>query len=124
MGKSDVDLVNEQNQEIESVNIPIEYYSGVEGGESWSEGGQGNEATLSSLPAGKYTLRVEGTKQASAQPLPVTVKIEQNVTRGVNFCFSFVLLAILPFLGLFRKWTFESRRWSESMFGGGSGGGE
>ena len=54
----DVDLVNEQNNEVESVDIPIEYYSGVDGGESWSEGGQVEDATLSALPAGKYTLRL------------------------------------------------------------------
>ncbi|MGI8470422.1 MAG: DUF4178 domain-containing protein [Pyrinomonadaceae bacterium] len=112
----DVDLINEQNQEVESVNIPIEYYNGVEDGESWSEGGQNADATLSSLPAGKYSLRVEGTKQASAQPLNVTVKVEQNVTRGVNFGLSFLLLALVPFFSLFRKFQFESSRWSESMF--------
>ena len=34
----DVDLVNDQSQEVESVNVPIEYYSGAEDGESWTEG--------------------------------------------------------------------------------------
>jgi hypothetical protein len=48
----DVDLVNEQSQEVESVSVPIEYYQGVDGGESWTEGGQSQDATLSSLPAG------------------------------------------------------------------------
>ena len=116
----DVDLVNEQNQEIESVEIPIEYYSGSDSDGAWTEGSQTQDATLSSLPAGMYTLRVEGTWQNFAQPMPVAVKVEQNVSRGVNFCCAFVILAILPLLALFRKWTFESRRWSESMFGSSS----
>lgn len=116
----DVDLVNEQNQEVESVNVPIEYYAGVEGGESWTEGSQTQDATISSLPAGSYTLRVEGTWQNFQQPLPVTVKVEQNVSRGVNFCCAFVLLGLFPLVGLLRKFAFESRRWSESMFGGSS----
>ena len=90
---------------------------------AWTEGSQEQDATLSSLPAGKYVLRVAGTWQNFQQPLPVSVKVEQNVVRGVNFCFSFVLLAILPVIALLRKWMFESRRWSESMFGGGSGNG-
>ncbi len=114
----DVDLVNEQSQEVESVNIPIEYYSGTDSDGSWTEGGQSQDATLSSLPAGKYTLRVEGTWQDFAQPMNVSVKVEQNVTRGVNFCCAFVILAILPILALFRKFAFESKRWSESVFGG------
>lgn len=118
----DVDLINEQNNEVESVNVPIEYYSGSDSDGAWSEGGQTQDATLSSLPAGNYTLRVEGTWQIFQQPLPVTVKVEQSVTRGVNFWLAFVLLAILPFWALLRKWTFESRRWSESMFSASSSG--
>jgi hypothetical protein len=112
----DIDLINEQNSEVESVSIPIEYYSGVDEGESWSEGGQTQNATLSSLPAGKYTLRVEGTWQNFQQPMPVSVKIEQNISRGVNFFCAFSILAILPFLALIRKWTFEAKRWKESSF--------
>ena len=118
----DIDLVNEQNQEIESVNVPIEYYSGSDSDGSWTEGSQTQDATLSSLPAGKYTLRVEGTWQNFQQPISVNVKVEQNVSRGVNFCCAFVVLAILPVLALIRKFMFESRRWSESMFGGTSTG--
>ena len=112
----DIDLVNEQSQEVESVNVPISYYQGVEDGESWSEGSPNNDATISSLPAGKYTLRVEGSLEGVAQPLPVAVKIEQNVSRGVNFWLSFILLSLLPGWALIRKLIFESRRWSESMF--------
>ena len=111
---------NEQDSEVESVNIPIEYYSGSDSDGSWTEGGQTQDAVLSSLPAGKYTLKVEGTWQNFQQPMPVTVKVEQNVSRGVNFGCAFVMLAILPIFGLIRKFTFESRRWSDSMFGGSS----
>lgn len=112
----DVDLVNDQSQDVESVNVPIEYYSGVEDGESWSEGGREQDAALSSLSAGKYSLRVEGTWQDWQQPMPVTVKVEQGYNRGVNFCFAFVLLLIVPILGLIRKWSFETNRWKDSMF--------
>jgi uncharacterized Zn finger protein (UPF0148 family) len=112
----DVDLVNDQSQEVESVNVPIEYYQGVDDGESWSEGGQEQSAALSSLPAGKYTLRVEGSWQDAANPMPVNVKVEQNVNRGVNFCCAFFALLIVPVLGLIRKWSFEASRWRDSMF--------
>lgn len=112
----DVDLINDQSQEVESVNIPIEYYSGTDSDGAWTEGGQSQDATISSLPSGKYTLRVEGTWQNWQQSMPVTVKVEQGVNRGVNFCCSLVLLLIVPVLGLLRKFSFESKRWSESMF--------
>jgi Zn finger protein HypA/HybF involved in hydrogenase expression len=113
----DIDIVNEQNQEIESVNIPIEYYSGSDSDGSWSEGSRTKDATMSSLPGGKYTIRVEGTWQNFQQPMPVEIKVEQNVSRGVNFCCAFVVLALLPVFGLIRKLLFESRRWRESEFG-------
>ena len=112
----DIDLVNEQNNEIESVSIPISYYQGVEDGESWTEGSTSNDATLSSLAAGQYRLRVEGTLEAVTQPLSVDIKVEQNVNRGVNFLCAFIVLLIVPVLGLFRKMAFESRRWKDSMF--------
>ena len=112
----DVDLVNDQSQEVESVNIPVEYYSGVDDGESWSEGGKTTDATLSSLPLGKYTLKVEGTWQNWQAQMPVTVKVEQGVNRGVNFGCAFIILLIVPVLGFFRKFSFESSRWKDSMF--------
>ena len=118
----DVDLINDQSQEVESVNIPISYYQGVEEGESWSEGSPNNDAIMSSLPAGKYTLRVEGTLDNVNQPLPVIVKVEQNVNRGVNFCCALLILALMPFFGLIRKFSFESSRWKDSMFSTSSSG--
>lgn len=112
----DVDLVNDQSQEVESVNIPIEYYFGSDSDGSWTEGSKEQDATLSSLPAGKYTLRVEGTWQDWQKEMPIAVKVEQNVNRGVNFLCAFLVLLIVPVLGLFRKIAFESSRWKDSMF--------
>jgi hypothetical protein len=116
----DVDLINEQNSEVESVNIPVEYYSGSDSDGAWTEGAQSQDATLSALPAGKYTLRVEGTWQDWQQPMMINVKVEQNVNRGVNFFCALIVLLIVPLLAIFRKLAFESSRWKESMFGGSS----
>jgi hypothetical protein len=112
----DVDLVNEQSQEVETVNIPIEYYFGSDSDGSWTEGSTNQDATLSSLPAGKYTLRVEGTWQEWQRSMPVTVRVEQNVNRGVNFVCALIALLIVPVVGLIRKFSFEGRRWRDSMF--------
>lgn len=112
----DVDLVNDQSQEVESVNIPVEYYSGSDSDGAWTEGSKSTDATLSSLPAGKYTLRVEGTWQNWQAQMPVSVKVEQGVNRGVNFICALLLLIVVPVLGLIRKFSFESSRWKDSMF--------
>jgi Zn finger protein HypA/HybF involved in hydrogenase expression len=120
----DVDLVNEVNNDVESVPIDVEFYTGTEDGESWSEGSTTKDVSLSSVPAGKYTLRIDGQWTNWNQPLPVTVKVEQNTTRGLNFFCAFLLLLIVPIWKLIRKLMFESSRWSESMFGGSSSTGD
>jgi uncharacterized Zn finger protein (UPF0148 family) len=112
----DIDLVNEQSQEVESVNVPVEYYTGTDSDGAWTEGGKTADATLSSLPAGKYTLRVEGTWEKWQTQMPVSVKVEQNVVRGVNFICALLLLMVVPIIGLVRKISFESGRWKDSMF--------
>lgn len=117
----DADLVNEQSQEVESVAIPIEYYFGSDSDGAWTEGAREQDATLSSLPAGKYTLRVEGTWQDWQSPMPVTVKVDQNVGRGVNFLCALIVLLIVPILGIIKKFSFESSRWKESMFASSGG---
>lgn len=118
----DVDIVKDQTEEIESVNIPVEYYSGTDSDGAWTEGDKSSDATISSLPAGTYSLRVEGTWQNWQAQMPVQVKVEQGVNRGVNFCCAFLMLAIVPFFGFFRKFSFESSRWKDSMFGSSSSG--
>ncbi len=112
-----VDLISSANSDIESVVIPVEYYHGVAEGEAWSEGGTSSSATISAVPAGKYKLRVEATWEHWTRPMPVRLKVEQGVVRGVNFWLAFILLAIVPVVTLIRKLSFESKRWSESMFG-------
>jgi len=120
----DIDLVKDgTTEEIESVNIPVEYYSGSDSDGAWTEGDKKSDATISSLPAGKYTLRVEGTWQNWQAQMPVTVKVEQNVNRGVNFICAFLILLIVPVIGLIRKVSFEGSRWKDSMFSSASSGG-
>lgn len=116
----DADLVNEQNSDVESVPIQIEYYHGSDSDGAWTEGNKEQDATMSSIAGGKYTLRIAGSWGNWNQPLPLNVKVEQNVVRGVNFCCAFVVLLIIPLLAIFRKITFESKKWSESMFGSSS----
>jgi len=116
----DVDLINEQSQEVESVTVPIEYYTGTDSDGAWTEGSPSQDAPLSSLPGGEYPLRVEGTWQNSTQAMPVGVRVEQNVVRGVNFICALIILAIVPIVGIFRKIFFESARWKDSMFGSSS----
>ncbi len=113
----DIDLVNDVTDEVtEEVNAPVEYYTGSDSDGAWTEGSKSTDATISSPGGGRYKLRVEGTWQNWQTAMPVTIKVEQNVNRGVNFICALIVLLIVPVLGLLRKFSFESSRWKDSMF--------
>ena len=113
------DLINDETGVVQSFPIDISYYQGVEDGESWTEGGQSDSAYSSSMPAGRYVLRLEGQWERWQQPAVVNIKIEQNVTRGFNILIALIVLSIGPVIMVIYHVGFERRRWSESMFGGG-----
>jgi hypothetical protein len=110
------DLINDETGVVQSFPIDISYYQGVEDGEAWSEGGQTDAAYTSSMPAGRYVLRLEGQWEKWQEPAVVTVKIEQNVAHGFNLIAALIALSIVPVLMGFYHISFERRRWSESMF--------
>jgi uncharacterized Zn finger protein (UPF0148 family) len=112
------DLINEDTGLVQSFDVPVEYYHGVEDGESWSEGNQTKGIYLSALPAGSYTLRVEAQwERWQTPPPPLTVRIEQGVTRGIYWPIAMVLISIFPIVALVRRSIFETRRWKDSMYG-------
>jgi hypothetical protein len=113
------DLINDETGVVQSFPIDISYYQGVEDGEAWSEGGQSDSAYTSSMPAGRYVLRLEGQWEKWQSPATVTIRIEQNVAHGVNLLVALIVLSVVPVLMLIYHIGFEKRRWSESMFGGG-----
>ena len=115
------DLINEETGVVQSFPIDISYYQGVEDGESWTEGDQKDSAYTSSMPAGKYVLRLEGQWEKWQQPAAVSVRIEQNVTSGFNLMLVLIVLSIVPIIMGIYHISFERRRWSESMFSGGGG---
>ena len=114
------DLINDETGVVQSFPIDISYYQGVEDGESWSEGGQSDAAYTSSMPGGRYILRLEGQWERWQQPAAVSIKIEQNVTHGFNLLIALIVISIGPIIMIIYHIGFERRRWSESMFGGGS----
>jgi hypothetical protein len=110
------DLINEETGVVQSFPIDISYYQGVEDGESWSEGGQSDSAYTSSMPAGRYILRLEGQWEKWQEPAAVALKIEQNVTHGFNLLLALIVLTLGPIAMIVYHISFEHRRWSESMF--------
>jgi Zn finger protein HypA/HybF involved in hydrogenase expression len=110
------DLINDETGVVQSFPIDISYYSGVEGGESWSEGEQSDSAYTSAMPGGRYVLRLEGQWEKWQQPAVVSIRIEQNVTHGFNWLLALIAISIGPIVMLIYHISFEHKRWSESMF--------
>jgi hypothetical protein len=111
------DLINQDTGLVQPFSVPVEYYHGVEDGESWSEGSQTKSVFLSALPAGTYTLRLEGQwEHWDQQSPPLNVKIEQGVSHGVYWLLSLITISAVPVFVFFRKLAFEGRRWKDSMY--------
>ncbi len=115
----EADLINEETGLVQSVPIEISYYQGVEDGEAWTEGAQRDSIDTSSMPGGKYVLRLEGQWEKWQTPATVSVRIVQNVSNGFNLLLLLIGLSIVPIIMGIYHISFERRRWSESMFSGG-----
>lgn len=112
------DLINEETGLVQQFDLPMERYSGVEDGESWSEGSNDKEEVISALPAGTYTMRLEAQWEKWNQPTPpkFSIKVEQGVAHGFNFFLLLFALAIPPIIVAIRHFNFERRRWADSAF--------
>ncbi len=112
------DLINEDTGLVQEFELPIEYYYGVEDGESWSEGDREQTVYLPAVPEGRYTMRLEAQWENWNQPTPpqLTVRVEQGVPRAMNLLLLLIGLSILPLLSAFRHFSFERRRWADSAF--------
>jgi hypothetical protein len=110
----EADLVNEESGLTDSFEAPLEHYSGVEDGESWSEGDESHTAYLAAVPAGRYLLRVEEQWPPGQPPPSLTVTLREGVFRGAHFWFALGALLLVPMFILVSWFSFEKRRWSES----------
>ena len=106
------DLINEATGEVHPFDIDVEYYHGYEDGESWSEGSQSNEAFLSGVSDGKYTLRLEGFWANMKQPMPFKLEITQQASRPLHFMVLLFALSLVPIISLVRHFLFERARWN------------
>lgn len=112
----DVDLVDEAQGRLHSAEIPLEYYSGVEDGERWSEGDQSRTMYLSALAKGPHVLRVETHWDATKNAPSLHLRVREGVFRGIYFVLALLGISAFPIFALIRRSAFESQRWRESSF--------
>ena len=108
------DFVNTLTNALSEFSLPIEYYHGVDQGESWSEGRKSRRIYLSSPEKGAYVLRLAAQWEQGRTPPHFTVRVREGVFRWPHFIAAFLVLCIPPFLAFVRFIRFESERWKES----------
>ncbi|HEX6182720.1 MAG TPA: DUF4178 domain-containing protein [Pyrinomonadaceae bacterium] len=112
------DLIDEQTGLVQQFDLPMEYYHGVDGGESWSEGSAEQTDYLPALPEGRYTMRLEAQWENwnQAAPPQIRVRVEQGVPRLLNLLLVLIALSLIPLVAAWRHFSFERRRWADSAF--------
>jgi DNA-directed RNA polymerase subunit RPC12/RpoP len=111
------DLIDASTNESVGFSLPVEYYHGVEDGESWSEGSKSPSTYLSApATAGQYMLGLEVRWEHWQQPTTVTIKVEQGVPHFGYVIGTMVIISIFPILIGFYQFSFEKRRWADSDY--------
>jgi ssDNA-binding Zn-finger/Zn-ribbon topoisomerase 1 len=110
------DLINQATDESQGFSLLVEYYHGVEDGESWSEGSQSPSAHISALPAGTYVLGLDVRWEKFQQPATLTVRVEQGVPNALHLFVALLAISIFPIIMLLYHYSFEKRRWEDSDF--------
>jgi Domain of unknown function (DUF4178) len=112
-----VDLVDETTGTMQSVELPLEHYSGVDQGERWSEGNLRRNRFLSRPGKGRHVLRVEAQWGTGfSAPPSVKLRVREGVFRISYLLLALVAISILPFFAMIRKISWESRRWQDSSY--------
>jgi len=124
----DCALVNETTGDVREFVIDTGYYSGVAGGESWSEGSHEATAYVDRVEPGTYSVHVrsdwgsftgDGAYVATSGyggPLPPTpnMRVVQH-ERSAVCLFAALLLLLVPLgVAVLRAWTTKNRRWENS----------
>jgi hypothetical protein len=109
-------LVNEQTGRGYEFTRALEYYEGVESGESWSEGSRTAEATLSAVPAGRYHFNLYPSADAGTGSTELTLRLSEETAPWSNYFLALLGLGLLPLGVRWRRHSFEVERWQNSDF--------
>ena len=110
-------LINSDTGDALDFGREVSYYYGTDSDGRWTEGSQVDDATLSTVKAGTYYLRVEpeaGT--LGGPPVTYSLKIRRDVPSPIYYVLAIVILLVPPIFVTLRAASFEARRWQESDF--------
>lgn len=112
---AEVLLVNPQTEEATVIGVEAEYYSGVDGGESWSEGQNPGKQAVGAIAGGTYVMQVTSQIDTGGDPADMlTLSIQQDVPLWRYVVIPLLVIGLFPLVNLIRRASFEKKRWAES----------
>ncbi len=107
-------LVEMDSGEVTTFATEAQRYSGVSGGESWSEGNRKGSTILGSIPAGQYRMRLAFTGFDKGCGSSVEVQVKRDVPRPSYALFAFLALLIPAIFVQVLSIKMEAARWADS----------
>jgi hypothetical protein len=111
----DVGLVDSEDRVVAEADADISYYSGVEDGESWSEGSSQTTTFFKAPPPGTYKLILKAScgsgLSAGCRGETLAVSLRQGAILSRYFLAVMILGFLFSFFELTRQYLFEKRRW-------------
>ncbi len=107
----DVDLVNTQTKAVRELNLGAEYWSGVDEGESWSEGDRQATELIPAVEPGEYQLVMDIDGSPELGRAEFSLEITRDVMIWSNVLLGLVLLFAYPLFRWIREHAFERERW-------------
>lgn len=107
-------LVNADTNQTFPGALTAEYYSGMDGGEAWSDGADTASVKIPAVPPGRYFLRLDADADQNVAAMPFSVQVRRGGLFVSNFVFVLAIICAYPAWVFIRRLRFESSRWAQS----------
>lgn len=114
--ETDIVLVNDKTGDEYNVSMGVEFYSGIEDGESWTEGDHETNSLIEKVPEGFYHLEISPSTTFPNLVSNFTLRVHRGVAVYGGFLLILLLLSIYPAISYYQEKTFEYRRWQSSDY--------
>jgi hypothetical protein len=75
---AEIMLINLATEEATGIGAEVEWYSGYDGGESWSEGSKTTTITVGGISGGKYLLQIHPQRDGTNLPTPSSTSASRS----------------------------------------------
>ncbi len=110
-------LINADTGQAWDFGREVSYYHGYDSDGSWSEGSKSDDATVPSVPPGRYYLRVEPESDRGRGTIAYDITVKRDVPQFSWYGLGLLALLLPAIVVTWRSLSFENRRWAESDHG-------